>query len=255
MNEKRMNGGTLDALLTDVGRYERPTRSEVDVQEILNEVVVRSREKSRKIILGIASLLTVTGFATTVMASPNFVDFIARFAHVSSSSTGYMSGYTFGKGGPAYDDPTPDGVNISQNGYTSAIQEAVGIPFPRLDAPGTVIHDVEVNVVNQKTGHIEINATAMTQNPTQEVTLALYHNLTKLPVFDGETIGTDTSHLVDLNGTQATYLAYETPNSTTTYVAWQRNHWTLVLTTSDMTEKETMSIAKWVDREAQSSVS
>ncbi|MCL6442425.1 MAG: hypothetical protein K6T83_02995 [Alicyclobacillus sp.] len=255
MNEKTINGRTLDALLKELGRYESCGQSSMDVQEILKKIAVRSRERSRKIIVGIASLLTVTGFATTAMASPNFHQFLARFTHVPRFSTGYITGYTFGKGGPAYDDPAPDGVNISQNGYTPAIQNAVGIPFPHLDAPGTTIHDVEVNVVNQKTGHIEIDATAMTQNSTQKVMLALYHNLTKLPVFDGETIGTDSSHLVHLNGTQATYLTYETPNSTTTYVAWQRNHWTLVLTTTNMAEKETMPIAKWVDREAQSSVS
>jgi hypothetical protein len=242
----------LETMLRQIGRVVPATPMHVSKRAVHLGIARKSKGRRLRIATVVAGLVGISGLTTTAVADPNFLTAIAKFTHVSNDSQGYITGFTFGSGGPDYDDSSPDGKNINEPGYTATIENEIGHAYPRLNDSGLNVFSVQLNIANRAAGHYDLQADALvTNHPSADVILYSYHNLIKMPVFNGQTIGSNVDELINLNDTKATYLNYTAPRSQAIYIAWKRGGWTMVLLAKNLGRADAVNIATDIDHQAQ----
>jgi hypothetical protein len=247
-----MTDHELEVMLRQIGKVTPSTPMHVCKSAIKQEMNRKLKVGRLRLAAVAAGLVSISGLTTTAMADPNFLTTIAKFTHVSNNSTGYMSGFTFGSGGPDFDDSSQNGINMHESGYTAVIENEIGHAYPRLNEPGLNVFSVQLNIANKTTGHFDMQADALvTSNPSADVILYSYHNLKKLPTFSGQTMGSNVDELINLNDAKATYMNYISAHSQVMYIAWKRGSWTMVLMSRDLKKDDALKIATAIDRQAQ----
>lgn len=240
----------LERLLRDLGRWHTRKAPFIQPEDVWRAVQLRrSQVRRKRVMVSLSALVSLLVCASPALAVPSVKSFFVEFTHVASHRGGYITGYTFGDGGPAYEDQNPESKTVIASGYTCEISRALRAPYPKLTGPNLAVTWVEADVVNRRRGHYDVIASGTVMGTDGTVILAAYHNLTKMPQFNGESISADRADEIPFESVVFTYFAYQNDHSEVKYIAWNQGDWTFVLTARDISKALALSIAKSICRE------
>jgi hypothetical protein len=189
--------------------------------------------------------------AASAFAKDDLMKIITEFT--SSKGGGNLVGVSFigGKSSAAFEGDTIASINTSE--YTNELQQMIGISFPKLRINNLLLNNIHAELINREEQQFLVSSGGQIPDKqskiaVKDVTLTIYHNLTKEFKVDGSTNNSPEVNQIDINGTKTTYVKVDSGGIS--LLTWKRNQWTIVLSGTDIPEDSLLKIAADVDHQA-----
>lgn len=220
-------------------------------QKIINRKTKnRAKRKILSYSIGASSFFVLIGMNIPAFAGTSLMDIIVQRVHVSPQyQGGFIESISFGKHVGPYGKQATKSIQ-SNSDYSGSIDEFIGTPYPKINAPGYNI--VSVDAESYSTSELSINVRGFEGD--KSFIFSSYKNLINPLVLFGQSISSqDISQAIDDNGTVAKYVGFQHSKSHYSgFLVWRKNNWTMVLGLSDTSKEELLQLARSIDQSFQS---